>query len=231
MIYNYTSLSYLQARVVNNFGIEFSDWKLRSAEWVGEGLGLMNIYPELESVYEDVTVSEHLALIPCNLKVLEAVFYNGSRLTRSTAITNRDNDLIEEQAYDTDSYDLTAGGYIRTTFESGQVTFYFRRIPVDNEGYPKVPDDEKVIEALSWFILLRMLGRGYKHSVFNDYEKLEFKVMGQRNPTSLFAQARNSASDPDEDTRYLYRTLWAGVLPYKDGYGNKRFNDSGNKIY
>lgn len=224
MIYKTQPIEYLIARVTNNFNIDFSDWKVRAIEWVGEGLSLMEVYMALETSNTVIEIDNYLGVLPCDFEAIEAVEYNNKRLDFNSAPLLTKSSALQYIQLDNQSFTFTKDNYIHTTFESGEITIYYKKIPTDERGYPKVPDDAKVVEALSWFILLRLVGRGYQHPVFNNYEKLEFKVMGQNNPFSLFAQARNSAYTADNEVRLLYHKLWSGLIPYRRANDNILFN-------
>lgn len=61
--------------------------------------------------------------------------------------------------------------YIITSIKQGKIRVHYRAIPVDEEGLPKIPDNEDYKMALYYYIRAMMIGRGYKDSVFT-YDKL-----------------------------------------------------------
>lgn len=87
-----------------------------------------------------------------------------------------------------------AKGYINfdrlhTNFETGRVMYVYYRPPLDNEGFPLVPDFGLSIEALNFWIIYKMTIGGYKHPVISYQEaKQEWR--------SLYPQAKNRINFP-----------------------------------
>ena len=46
-------------------------------------------------------------------------------------------------------------GEIITTMKEGSLELSYKAFPLDTNGYPKIPDEEKLIEAIKWAILER----------------------------------------------------------------------------
>lgn len=68
--------------------------------------------------------------------------------------------------FGTDYYLLNAG-YIVTSFEDGDIKLHYTAYPVDGDGFPMVPDNIYVKQALEWYIIRQMMMGGYVHPVFN----------------------------------------------------------------
>jgi hypothetical protein len=91
--------------------------------------------------------------------------------------------------------------------ESGLVTIYYRRLPVEySEDYkiwfPKIPDKEEVLECIDWYVLTKILSRGYKHEVYSLTSAQQML-----NPDIRFNEtlksARSAAKAISSDTRRL----------------------------
>jgi hypothetical protein len=58
----------------------------------------------------------------------------------------------------------------------GDVILFYKSLPyvLNNDGSIEatIPDNENLIEALNWFILYRLIGRGYKHHTY-DYKYVD----------------------------------------------------------
>jgi hypothetical protein len=53
------------------------------------------------------------------------------------------------------------GPYILTSFSEGSVTVFFGKVPVDRDGFLMIPNNGPYKEAITWFLLARLDGRGY----------------------------------------------------------------------
>jgi len=84
----------------------------------------------------------------------------------------------------------------------GKVTIFYKSLPysINDDGSIKmlIPDNEFLIEALQWYVLTRLIGRGYKHHTF-DYRaaKQEWedgRRRARRSVGSMSADQREKAS-------------------------------------
>ena len=52
---------------------------------------------------------------------------------------------------------LIKGGYIKTNIETGYIMLAYQAIPTDYEGYPMIPDDPGFVEAIYWYVVMKLL--------------------------------------------------------------------------
>jgi hypothetical protein len=53
------------------------------------------------------------------------------------------------------TYNLN-NNFIFTSFEEGQIEIAYDKFPLDDRGFPLVPDDEGVIQGMSWYIAYKL---------------------------------------------------------------------------
>lgn len=70
---------------------------------------------------------------------------------------------------------------IETNLEDGELTLYFWSKPTDEDGFPMIPDNQLYKEAIYWYVRMKMIGTGYKDTVFEyqDCEKRWDDYMGK----------------------------------------------------
>jgi hypothetical protein len=102
-----------------------------------------------------------------------------------------------------ESYHLN-GNQIKTTFDTGLLLVAYKGIPVDDEGYPLVPDDVAYKEALFWYITKKMILGGYSSRV--DYSTAT-QMWNKR-----CTQARNRANFPDMDEYEKFLQSWTKMV-------------------
>ena len=82
--------------------------------------------------------------------------------------------------------------------DEGKITIFYKSLPYDlaADGSVKmlIPDNEFLIEALNWYVLTRLIGRGYKHHTF-DYKTARQEWDDGRR------RARRSVNAMSEDQR------------------------------
>jgi hypothetical protein len=79
----------------------------------------------------------------------------------NTVLTN-----VEQLPLNLKDYYYTELGFINTSFEEGEVTVYFKAIPVDADDMPLIPDNVNYRLALYWYCRAMMIGAGYDDRQF-----------------------------------------------------------------
>lgn len=113
----------------------------------------------------------------------------------------------------------SAKGYINhdrlhTNFEEGRVLYVYFRPPLDEEGFPLVPDFGLTIEALNYWIIYKMSLGGYKHPIIT-FDKAWSKWM------ELYPQARNRINYPSLEEMQSFTEM----------INNPIIGDWANKLY
>jgi hypothetical protein len=101
----------------------------------------------------------------------------------------------------------------------------------DDKGYPLIPFIHEVIEAAGWYILVKCIGRGFKHPIHTDFNSLMLSVMGhdaagRKMPGSMMDRAKNAISRPDFEQRVLEASMSVGMLLGDNWYINDLFIDA-----
>lgn len=80
------------------------------------------------------------------------------RTLLETFITPTTSSAIADSTATTTDYTyLIKHGYIKTNIETGYLMVAYQAIPTDNEGYPMIPDNASFIEAVYWYIVMKLL--------------------------------------------------------------------------
>ncbi len=97
-------------------------------------------------------------------------------------------------------------GYLNTSIEQGclQVTASF--ILTDEDGFPMVPNYVEYRDALSYYVLRKLIMRGYKHPVIGYPE-------ADRLWNNACAAAGNTALFPNIDRAETLRRAWVRLIP------------------
>lgn len=195
MLFNYISCKNVIGRIIRNTRMTDSSYMDDMLEWIPEVIDLLRTHYQLVPTYKVLEVADNCAKIPCGLVTIEAVEHQGSRLRLSngvggpylpilnnnigsifvpdthetlqnhisTRITGSDLKMLPQQD---NSYYKIVGNYIQTSFKEGNMTVFFLKRQVDEEGYPMIPDVEDYKQAVYWYVLMMMLGAGYEHHLF-----------------------------------------------------------------
>lgn len=73
-------------------------------------------------------------------------------------------------------YYIPYPNHLQTSFKCGCLQLFYRKMPVDDRGYPLIPDEENTKYALFWWIMAMLTLTGYKHNDPKmDYDYCEAK--------------------------------------------------------
>jgi len=216
--YKLVSSKELISAVDRNFKLNNSNWINDAIEAIGEGLELLSISPALQTVYSDEEIVDGRVKLPCNLYSLQGIEQLkefGSHQTVRLKRTGRFDFQLHhgQHNHKSDGYFLNPD-FIHCPRDKGILRIYYFTIPIDNEGFPLIPDNVEVKIALRWYILMFYLGRGNFHPVFN-YQVAEQKW------TEYMIKARNKANGMDADERQRFKQMWQNLFPYTKTWENE----------
>ena len=96
------------------------------------------------------------------------------------------SDLSRVGNQNTTAFYKIQAGYLQTSEESMFVKIHYKSLPVDEEGYPLVPDVNEYKEAMYWYIIWKLIGAGFKHPVIQssmqglEYCKQQYELYAGR---------------------------------------------------
>lgn len=211
-IYKNISFKVILNKIYRDLGLDDSNYVYDLIEWGGEALNFIGSSSQFEQIEETLIVEDHKALIPTNFITLQQLKFKENdcwKLIEYNPSTFRgvEEDCPNKFIKTEESFSLNPN-YILTTFEEGEILVSYKSFPVDEDGFPLVPDNQYFKEALFWYCYRQMIFRGYKPKVdqitydFADH-KWKFYCSG----------ARNKANYPDITGYQRFRDVWVGLIP------------------
>jgi hypothetical protein len=165
----YVSLKTIISSVYRDMKVADNLDFLDAVEWAGEALEFIGGPYTFEQKISRLEIKNYRAKLPCELHYIETT--KGAPM-HHTEDSCPDNCSYIPMRYTTDSFHhsycanncdtrcqsqltyMVNDDFIITSFEEGYVLMSYQAIPVDEEGYPKVPDTVKfkraVISHISW---------------------------------------------------------------------------------
>ncbi len=64
------------------------------------------------------------------------------------------------------------GDFIKTSFAEGYIEIDYLRIYTDKDGFPLIPDNHELKESIYYYVMSKMIGRGYDHPIVAGMNKL-----------------------------------------------------------
>jgi len=99
--------------------------------------------------------------------------------------------------------------YIKTNARTGYVMMAYQAIPTDSEGYPLVPDDVDFLEALYWYVTMKLLYPEWKLGRVRD----EVYYDARRSWNFNCKKAYGNAMMPNVDQLESIKNQWLRLVP------------------
>lgn len=222
----YTGVEEIILSVYRDMGMSEQINMVDAVEWAGEAIELINAPYHLKDTLEVVLIDCYKGKLPCDLHLIETC----KALIRADApdIVECELDLREflPMRYTTDSFhnymknssDCNSGSnltykindsYINTDFESGFVAIVYQAIPVDDNGYPKIPDDIKFKLAVRYHIMWKLA----------FIKMMQGKLSGQayqiieRDRDWYIGAAETRSQTPSIDMMESIKNNWLRLIP------------------
>lgn len=211
MIYKNCSVNRIIADFYSSFKPSNSNFVQDAIDWIGDAIDIIRAGTSYGEQIKSIEVIDYRAKLPCDLESLLGISYKHQRLPRNGGLNHKD--LKQSGIHSltnciNESYTITPN-YINTSFKDGRIFIYYLGLETDCDGYPTVTDDPIYREALGWYILMKMLGRGFKHQTFT-YKDAEDRW------NLMYPKARNRCRMPDIDGYQQFKKSWLGLVNSKD---------------
>lgn len=202
-----------------------NDLSLEAAvQYMIDFLGIIGLPATYIDIVEEVNIQEYRGLLPCNLiSINQARWKDRNVYLRSmTDNFNCTNNPNEKQ----EATFKTQGRVIFTSFKEGTIEVSYKAIPVDNEGYPLLPDEPNFLRALElyikkqWFTILFDMGK-ITPSVLQNTQQEYYVAAGACNNAFLVPSVSEMES---------IKGLMNQLIPRWNEF-NHGFKNEGNREY
>lgn len=155
---NYVSIKRVLERVYRHPFIDFELNMSDVIELTGQILKLYGINEYYKDKVCTLTIEDYKAELPTDMLAIQlikhsddhVVFkYTGDPFFMNLHCEDSLNLICCESIY---TYKLNEN-YIFTSEKEGNIDIAYKAIPLDEDGYPKIPDDERFLRALEWEIV------------------------------------------------------------------------------
>jgi hypothetical protein len=148
-----------------------------------------------------------------------------SRISSLLAVKNRS--ALTQNEDDTASLDYVyyvTGNYLKFNVKEGWVKLAYKAVPIDDEGYPLVPDDESFMEAIYWYIVLKLQYPEWVSGRIRDVVYYDTR----NNWNFHCKQAYGKAMMPNVDKMESLKNQWLQLYPELNSF-DSAFSNIGTK--
>jgi hypothetical protein len=165
MIHNHISIRQIISKIYRDLRLNQDIPESDLIEWAGEALLFIGTFRQFSNRIVSLDVDNYKTPLPKDFYKFEELTYHGEPMVwrENSLLYNKDckNCTPTNQVPDSSSY-FIRHGYIYTPAiqsaiaNSNEVCLNYMTIPVDDDGYPTVPDDVYYINAVSSYIISKL---------------------------------------------------------------------------
>lgn len=109
-----------------------------------------------------------------------------------------------------DYYYYIEGDWYKFNIEEGEVEVDYMALYTDNSGFPLIPDNTYLLEAIQYYVLMKLLGSGFTHSLWtgaNGY------LTVKRLYEEQLERAKGTIYYPSAEQMYSYAAAYNKLMP------------------
>jgi hypothetical protein len=195
---NYVSIYEIIERVFDTFDSEEIEFSVL-VRHIADALLLIGASAQMHDSVEKVIISDYRGSIPSNIVFInqvrdctthQALRYTGNSFHSSIGKGNKDKFVESNLTYSLNNF------YVFTNFESGIIEMACKVLPVDEKGFPMIPDDIKYKLAVENYILERIAFKLFLRDKMSR-DKYEM-ISNERNWYMAAAQSRGKMPSIDK---------------------------------
>mgnify|MGYP005854818117 FL=1 len=236
----FISVKSVIAKTFRDYNLKSNDHFSYAIEWSGEALDMIGQAPILVDKNRILEVTSHKVKLPFDLQQIDVIYYPGEEITKKEEINGKENFCYllrylgsdfnthshQQHKYSPNKttpnyysgYTLN-DNYINTDFEQGFILVYYKGYPVDNEGFPVIPDSTRVKNAIVEYIIWKLISRGWKHPAGVNF--LQQKQLWEE----ACARARANLMMPDVEDYRKFDEDWVHLIPDTGRYDHEYNQD------
>lgn len=238
-IYKTVSINQVIAKIIRDLGLANNSQEIPYQdfiEWIAEGLSFIDSYNQLKQKATSIDIEGFKGKLPCDFYKLIKIDKGYSYLDFSDNLIAEDVDLnilqnkIQQVSYSSSSYNINFDS-ITAGFKTGRIYIQYLAIPLDEDGYPLVPDDVSVFSALMWRVTYYLCLRGFE---FKNKALMDINFCSRKKDFYTM-QSRGTLNMPDGEMQERIKNRFIQLVPninaYDDGFSTyTKMNGNNNAI-
>lgn len=223
MIHKYINIKTVISKIYRDIGSTTEINEYDAVEWIAEALEKIGAYAQYEEISDYIELIDGKAQLPLNFHKLTGISYNNKPVSWASKSMADNYDCpdcqipsccTEYNFYINDGYIITNIINSETNSDNPKLCIIYLGIPVDDEGYPLIPDDVYYMEALSAYVTYKLDYQAWRKGGIPDkvYQAAETNWLWYVN------SARGSANMPDAAKLENLKNVWVRLIPKQNRY-------------
>ena len=197
------------AELFSDFNISQTDWVNKAYRFIEKAISIIGIDGYYIKNVQELIIKDYRAEAPCearNIKALLIMENNNPVIIplRSSYLINTKFNNNTLHGYKKATFE---DNYIKTNFEEDTCILLYKSIPKDEEGFPIIPDNDLLLEAIPFYILMRLSYSGYIHPVITRQE-------AENKWREYYPIARNNINYPTIEEMQSFTEMYNNVIFY-----------------
>jgi len=225
MINKFVSIKSIVSSLYRNLGINSEINEVDLIEWCSEALSMIGSYYQYEEISKCISLVNGKAKLPCGFDKLVDINYKGKPIYWSTNqnksnyqcdncnIPACNNGECEYTFYINNSYIIT-----NINDEPSNLCLVYLGVPLDEDGYPLIPDDIYYNKALTSYVTLMLDNQEWRKGKLSDKVKNDSEI----NWLFYVNSAKGSANMPNKAQMENLSKIMMRLMPrpnlYKTGF-------------
>lgn len=188
---------------------------LYTLEWVGFGGAVNNdiwvSIPTTQGI-EGLEYGLDDAIQQIDLSKIQPAYYRGTSVMMDV-VSDR---LLMQNLNNSVGFTITPG-FLKFDQAQGYAYIIYKKFPLDDEGFPLIPDDASFVDACMWYSIMFLILAGL------EFKNITYEVAVSR-WEMYCTQARNSGLVPDVPMAESYKNAFTRLIPtfnsYNTGFTN-----------
>jgi len=230
MISGYISINTVLAKLYRDLNINEEISFTSLIEWSAEALNLIGAYSQYEEISECLDLVAGKAKLPCAFYKLVSINYKGYPVhwaTNTNASNYQCNNCqipicasgkCEYTFYLNDNY-LITNINVDPAIDSN-ICIVYLGMPVDDDGYPMIPDDVYFQKAIVAYITYMLDRQDWRKGKCTDKVKDE----SEREWLFYVKAAKGAANMPNSAQMERLKNVWRRMLPLTNEYNRSFIN-------
>ena len=224
MVLGYVTIDTVIAKLYRDLGINTEVNEAHIIEWIAEALDKIGSYAQYEELKECLKLENGKVKLPTNFYRIKDIGYNGQPLAWASPsmLTAYGCEGSGIPVCCTHYSFYIEGCYIITDIDVSQaestqnLNIIYLGVPVDENGYPLIPDDVYFMEATAKYVTYMLDYREWRKGNIPD------KIINKSEQDWLFYvnSARGSANMPNERQMANLKNIWTKMIPDMNGDTN-----------
>lgn len=214
MLINYISIKQTIGRFLKELGIEETTYIDDIPQWVEDAIQIIGVPNYYVYRFKNVKIENGRCAIPCDIENLHGVWVSNSLVEVPRKGNIYDLPIKNAQMIGglgvqteghTSAFGTINGRHLQASFDKGYAFFAYTGVPLDCDGYPLIPKDAHLNEALQYYFIMKMSLSGYKHPVLGYADAMQLWE-------KHYPRAGNSINWMDLNDYQEFTSMWNNIL-------------------